>query len=219
MPRPPALLFDLDGTLVDSIALIVAAMRHAFRGRARAPATDQEWLATVGTPLHAQLRPYADTDADVATLITEYRAFQLVHHDELLRPYTGAVDVVRTLHDRGHALAVVTSKGEDMARRALDWGGMSPYFTAVIGIESTIYHKPDPAPVRFALNKLGAKAGSAWFVGDSPFDMQAGRAAGTRTLAALWGPFSRTDLEPTRPDAWAERIEEVPAIVEAGTLP
>ena len=211
---PDAILFDLDGTLVDSIALIVAAMRHAFRGRARAPVTDQEWLATVGLPLHAQLRPYADTDADVATLITEYRAFQVVHHDALLRPYPGAVDVVRTLHERGHPLAVVTSKSEDMAHRALDWGGLARYFSAVVGLESTTYHKPDPAPIRFALHALGAAAATAWFVGDSPFDMQAGRGAGTRTVAALWGPFTRADLEPTRPDAWAKRIEDVPAIVE-----
>lgn len=212
MRRPAAVLFDLDGTLVDSIPLILGAMRHAFRGRARAP-TDAEWVATLGRPLRSQLGDWVESEAEVDALAGAYREFQLAHHDALMRPYDGVVAAVHALRAAGHGLAIVTSKGEVMARRALAWAGIEGHFSLVVGLEATVRHKPNPDPVVFACERLGQPASEAWFVGDSPFDMQAGNAAGARTCAALWGPFSREQLTPARPTAWAARMSEIPAIV------
>ena len=207
-----AILFDLDGTLVDTIPLILASMRHTFEGRERAP-TDAAWLAEIGKPLPGMIAPYADGDADVQALIARYRTHQKAEHDNLIRPYEGATDVVRALHARGHRLAVVTSKAVPIAQLALDWAAMTPYFDVVVGLESTAMHKPDPAPVHFALAALQADASRAWMVGDSPFDLAAGRAAGTRTCAALWGPFDQATLAAERPDAMASSMREVLRIV------
>lgn len=213
--RPPALLFDLDGTLIDSIALLIASMEHAFAGRTRRPAVP-DWIAAIGTPLDAMLRAYAEDDADVYALRARYREHQLAHHDHMVRPYPGVAETVRALHADGHPLAVVTSKMEAGARRGLALAGIESCFDVVIGIEATARHKPDPEPVLHALARLGDAAPSrAVFVGDSTHDMRAGRAAGVVTAAALWGPSSRDDLAATAPTHWLDRIEDLLPVARA----
>lgn len=209
-----AVLFDLDGTLVDSIELLVASMEYAFEGRARRPSVP-EWLALIGTPLDRMLARWADDVEEVDVLRARYREHQLHHHDSMLKLYPGMVEAVRTLHAEGHALAVVTSKLEVGARRALKFAQIEECFTAVVGIDHTARHKPDPEPVRYALERLQMPRERALFVGDSTHDMQAGRAAGVLTGAVLWGPYTRAELEPTAPDYWFERAEElVPVVTE-----
>src|SRR5512133_441444 len=193
--RPIALLFDLDGTLVDTIELLLSSVRHAFAERAaRRPGglapSDAEWIAGIGTPLRAQLSAYARDDADLAALVDSYRAYQREHHDRLTRCYDGIVDVVRALKARGHPTAIVTSKADDIAHRTLAHVGLAPLMDVVVGVDATTRHKPDPEPVLFALDRLGGYSPTeALFVGDSPHDVRAGNAAGVATVAALWGPF------------------------------
>src|SRR4051812_6619445 len=89
----PAVLFDLDGTLIDSIELLLSSSRHAFEGRKRAPTTE-EWVQGIGTPLVEQLRQFTDTEEEVALLLERYRSYQREHHDRLTRCYDGVTDVV-----------------------------------------------------------------------------------------------------------------------------
>jgi pyrophosphatase PpaX len=208
-------LFDLDGTLVDSIGLIVGAMHHAYAGRTRRP-TDAEWVALIGTPLQHMLGQWADGPDDVHTLVARYREYQVEHHDALTQPYPGVAEVVRGLHEAGHPMALVTSKGLVLARRALEWVGIAPYFRAVVGLESTTRHKPLPDPVWHALAELGhaeARGTAALFVGDSPHDIHAGNAAGVLTVAAQWGPFDRRALADARPGAWLRNIRDLPPLL------
>lgn len=213
-----AVLFDLDGTLVDSIDLLVASMEYAFEGRERRPPLD-EWLALIGTPLDAMLRRWAEGPADVARLRARYREHQLAKHDDMLKLYPGMVETVRALHAQGHALGVVTSKLEVGARRALKFAQVEECFSAVVGIDHTEKHKPEPEPVWHALDRLGMPRERALFVGDSTHDMHAGRAAGVYTVAVLWGPYTREQLAPTAPDAYIERFGELLPVVarRAGT--
>jgi pyrophosphatase PpaX len=206
MPPCPV-LFDLDGTLIDSIELLLQSMRHAFEGRAATGPSTEAWVTGIGTPLATQFRPYAPDERELQRLIDRYRSYQQAHHDRLTRCYEGVVDVVRGLSARGHPLAIVTSKGNDIANRSVAHVGLAAYFPVVVGVESTIRHKPDPEPVRFALAQLGASADQAFFVGDSPHDIAAGNAAGVTTVAALWGAFSREALERARPRYVLDRIE------------
>jgi pyrophosphatase PpaX len=215
-PRPLAVLFDLDGTLVDTIELLLGSVRHAFRGRDGRIPTEAEWIAGIGTPLVSQLRPFAADDADLARLVEGYRSFQLEHHDWMTRCYDCAVEVVRTLRERGHPTGVVTSKTDSIARRSLAHVGLLPLMDVVVGCDMTARHKPDPEPVRLALSTLGYAPGEALFVGDSPHDVASGNAAGVTTVAALWGPFSRAVLEEARPTYLISRMEELEAIVEQG---
>ncbi len=205
----PALLFDLDGTVVDSIELIVQAADFAFAGREGPRPTRAEWTALIGTPLGPMLRRWAHDDADVKFLWDRYRAFQVEHHDRLVAPYPGVVELIRRLHDRGHAMAIVSSKLEAGIRRSLDYIGITDCFGALIGIEATEKHKPDPEPVLLALKRLGANAKHAWFIGDSPFDILAGHAAGVRTIGVLSGPYDREALETAKPTHLVETLTEI----------
>ena len=206
-----AVLFDLDGTLVDSIELLLASMEYSFEGRARRPSV-AEWLALIGTPLDAMLARWAEGPADVERLRARYREHQLAKHDEMLKLYPGMVETVRALHAAGHPLAVVTSKLEVGARRALKFAQIEDCFTAVVGIDHTAKHKPEPEPVWYALERLGAQRERALFVGDSTHDMLAGRAAGVQTVAVLWGPYTREELLPTAPDYWVAQPQELLAL-------
>jgi pyrophosphatase PpaX len=208
-----AVLFDLDGTLVDSIGLLVKSMEYAYEGRTRRPGV-AEWIQLIGTPLDDMLGRWAADADDVELLRARYREHQIAKHDEMTTPYPGTVDTIRALHAAGHPLAVVTSKLEAGARRSLKFIGVEDCFATVVGIDQTTKHKPDPAPVLHALTVLDVPAGRALFVGDSTHDMRAGRAARVHTAAALWGPYTREELAPTAPDFWLTGMQEVLPLVE-----
>ncbi|HEY3288135.1 MAG TPA: HAD-IA family hydrolase [Gemmatimonadaceae bacterium] len=212
---PPALLFDLDGTVVDSIELIVQAAVHAFDGREGPRPTREEWVALIGTPLAPMLRRWAHDEDDVKFLWDRYRAYQVEHHDRLVSPYPGVVELIRRLHARGHAMAVVSSKVEAGIRRSLDYIGVTDCFGALIGIEATEKHKPDPEPVLLALERLGVTATHAWFIGDSPHDVYAGHAAGVKTIGVLTGPYDRATMEAARPTHLVETLVEMEPLILA----
>jgi pyrophosphatase PpaX len=195
--RPLAVLFDLDGTLIDSIELILNSARHAFRGRNGRVPTDAEWLTGVGIPLTTMFSRYAADDADLAALIAGYREYQMANHDRMVRAYEG----------------VVTSKGDALATRGLTHVGLAQYFDVIVGCDSCTRHKPDPEPVLLALERLGYEPNEAVFIGDSVHDVAAGNAAGVTTIAALWGPFSHSDLEPSGPTHFLDKISSLPSLL------
>jgi pyrophosphatase PpaX len=209
-----AVLFDLDGTLLDTIELLLSSVRWAFRDREGRVPTTEEWVAGIGTPLAAQMRVYATDDADLATLIEGYRSYQREHHDRLTRPYADAIETVAELHQAGYRMGVVTSKASDIANRSLAFVGLDRYMDVVVGFDSTERHKPDPEPVHFALRAMHVSPTDAIFVGDSPHDMYAGNAAGVITVGALWGPFSRAALSAASPRFYLDRIRDLPALLD-----
>ena len=212
-PRPLAVLFDLDGTLIDSIGLLLACVHHAFEGRDRKP-TDEEWIATLGTPLRSQLSAYIDTDEEIEAVTSRYRIFQRQHHDLLTADYPGVRETLKELKGRGHPLGVVTSKSNEMMDRGLEWLGALDMMGTRIGMNSCELHKPDPMPVRVALHELGYEPREALFVGDSPHDIKSGNAAGVISVAALWGPFTREQLRPYRPAEYLEKITDLPLLLD-----
>jgi len=213
--RPlPAVLFDLDGTLIDTIELIVSSARHAFEGWPGVTFTDADWIHGIGTPLVDQLRGYVAHEDDVAVLLERYRAYQHIHHDRLTRCYDDVPGVIAQLSERGYPLGIVTSKATLIAKRSLEWVGLDRFFPVVVGYDETRRHKPDPEPVLAALERLGAAADRAVFVGDSPHDIHAGNAAGVLTVAALWGPFDRETLAAAQPNHFIGCLPELPAVLD-----
>jgi len=190
----PALLFDLDGTLVDTIALLLASMRHAFTTCGIACPTDAEWTAGIGTPLQTQFRDFVRNESAIPRLVTAYRAYQHEHHDALTNAYEGIPALVARLEERGHPIGIVTSKADYLAERALTWVGLIGHVDVIIGADSVTRHKPHPEPVLVALERLGAPRETAIFVGDSPHDIASGNAAGVRTIGVAWGAFDREAL-------------------------
>ena len=215
---PRVVLFDLDGTLIDSIPLILSSMKAAFDGHPRPPPV-AEWVALIGTPLDAMIRRWAVDEADVERLKERYKVHQWAHHDAMVKAFPGVPELLDGLSARGVRMAVVTSKLEPSARRSLDFLGLTRHFELVVGLEATGRHKPDPAPVLHAIERLGARPEEAAFVGDSPHDVVAGNAAGVATVAALWGPFSREELARAGPRAWAEAPGELLQVLENLGIP
>ena len=209
----PAILFDLDGTLIDSIELILGAARHAFVGFSGRAPTDEEWRAGIGRPLQTVLREYAPDDAEAARLFARYREYQLEHHDRLVRPYAGIVEFVQWLADEGHPMALVTSKADWMAEKALVLVGLDRLIPTIVGCDTCVNHKPHPEPVERALGLLGATRANAIFVGDSPHDVESGRAAGVMTVGVTWGAFTREEMERAGADVVIERVDELRALV------
>jgi len=214
MARPLALLFDLDGTIVDSVELILHSFRHTFQTHLGSVPPDEAWVAGIGTPLVAQLGAFTSDPALLEKLTQTYRAYQREHHDRLTRRFEGALDTLALLKRRGHPMGVVTSKLVELAIRALEFAGLAELMDVVVGADMCERHKPDPEPVRLALDRLGHAPAEAVFVGDSPHDVAAGNAAGVVTVAALWGPFSRAALERARPRHVIESIRELPGLVK-----
>ncbi|MDB4878513.1 MAG: HAD-superfamily hydrolase subfamily [Gemmatimonadetes bacterium] len=215
MPAPayPTVLFDLDGTLLDSIELILRSARYSFEKLNREWITDEVWSAGIGIPLFTAFGKYAKDETDHAALIAGYREYQLANHDRLIRCYDDVVDTVKTLAARGHEIAIVTSKSEALAMRGLVHVGLARYMDTIVGCDASTRHKPDPEPVRIALHRLGCRPEDAIFVGDSVHDILAGNAAGVRTVAALWGAGRREEMEPGAPSAYAATISDVLALI------
>ena len=209
-------LFDLDGTIIDSIDLILRSYRHTMAQHRsdEPPPPDDMWIQGLGTPLWAQFGEITDDKEEIERMVQTYRTYNLAHHDALVKPYEGVVDEIRRLKDAGKRLGVVTSKLRDGAMRGLRISGLDDTFDVVIGCDNVTHSKPHPEPVLKALDELGAKRESTVFVGDSRHDMESGRAAGVKTAAVLWGPFHRAHLEDLAPDYWLEKPHDLRELYE-----
>lgn len=201
-----AVLVDLDGTVLDTTRLILDSFHYAFREGLGETVSDAELLEHFGKTLDdqfAEMRPGL-SPSEVDRLVGLYRAFNHAEHDRLVTVIPGADAVLAQLHRQGRPLGVVTSKRLDIARHGLERFGLWPLFGVVVHHESTRRHKPHPEPVRLALATLGVNPARTVFIGDSPYDMLAGRAAGCRALGYLFNTFDRQRLV----EAGAERVME-----------
>jgi pyrophosphatase PpaX len=183
--RYPTVLFDLDGTLVDSGAIILASFKHAAKTVLARDVEDEQIAALVGgSNLYDQMAVL--DPSRVEELVRVYREHNRPLHDEL-QAFDGVEELVGMLSAEGRKLGIVTAKGRatvDLAFAVID---LEPYFDAVVTADVTERHKPDPQPVLKALELLGSDPFEAAFVGDSPFDVGAGKAAGVFTVAVSWG--------------------------------
>jgi pyrophosphatase PpaX len=203
MPPLQTFLFDLDGTLIDSVRLILDSYHHTLAAHGIPPRSDEEWLRGVGTPLTAQFAEWKDQGM-LDALIATYREYNLAHHDRMVTVYAGVVAALNAVRRAGRATGLVTSKNRTGALRGLAVAQLEPLMDVLVCADEVTNPKPHPEPVEKALSLLGAPASTAVYVGDSIHDMVAGRAAGVRTAAALWGPFGREHLEGATPDYWLE---------------
>ena len=208
-------LFDLDGTLIDSVELILRSYRHTLRTHRGTVPPDEQWLRGLGTPIRVQLRQWTEDPAEIEEMAATYSEYNLEHHDALVRPYDGIVSAVRDLKKEGKRLGLVTSKVRSGAIRGLRAAGLEPAFDVIVGADDVRQPKPHPEPVLAALDQLGVQPDEAVFIGDSRHDLESGRAAGVKTAAALWGPFDRAHLADLEPDYWLDHPRDILALTPA----
>ena len=194
------ILFDNDGTLVDTHDLILASMRHSTRTVLGRVIPDDVLLRKVGQPLAVQMRDFSDDPEEQREILRVYREHNHAIHDEVVRAFPGVAEGLATLVERGYALGVVTSKMHALAWRGLEITGLAPYLACCIGADDCKRFKPEAEPVLRGAEALGLTPDQCIYVGDAPFDIQAGKAAGTLTAAALWGMFPAEVLRAEEPD-------------------
>lgn len=204
----PVVLFDLDGTVIDSGAIILASMRHAAKEVLGAEPPDELLMAAVGGPgLEAQMHALAPDR--VEELVTVYRAHNEPLHDELVC-CPGIDDLLVRLKDEGRRLGIVTAKRRATVELAFNVLPLRELFETVVGGDETKAHKPDPEPLLLAAERLNVDPKTCAYVGDSPFDVRSAKAAEMFAIAVTWGGIhDRAKLEAEEPDAIVDDAEEL----------
>jgi len=210
-------VFDLDGTVVDTVELIRRSFRYATRTVLKQELPDAEIMAFVGQPLMAQMQQISAEHAQ--ELYDVYRDYNHRLHDELIRGYSGMAEALAGLREAGKRLGLVTSKGADTTAMAFRVVPLRQYFDVVVTADDTVEHKPRPAPILVCLERLGSNANGAIYIGDSPHDVAAGKAAGVATAGVTWGLFSAADVRAAQPDIVLTSPAQIVPLCTAGQVP
>jgi len=206
-PRFATVLFDLDGTLADTIPLIVASYQHAFRTVLDEEVTEARARAWIGRPLLPAL--LEESPEHGVELDRVYREWNLANTARLIRRYEGVPELLEQLSAAGVACAVATSKRRETARLALVGVGIDHLVDVVAGLEDTTAHKPAPDPLLHAAATLGVDPATCVYVGDATVDVLAARAAGMSAVAVTWGAGERAALAATAPDALVDTVADL----------
>lgn len=206
------ILFDLDGTLIDTNELIIQSFAHTLKHHLNREFSREEILPFMGPPLKDTFEKLLPDQVD--EMIATYREYNLTHHDSLVKSYDGVNDTIKTLHEKGYPMAIVTTKMRDTAIRGLTLMKLDTFFDVVIGLDDVTRAKPDPEPVLKGMNALGGKPETTIMIGDNMHDIVAGKNAGMKTAGVAWSAKGRDFIESLEPDYILDHISQLIDIVE-----
>jgi len=210
--RISAILFDVDGTLIDTNELIIASFLHTFDRHLPGQYKREDVIEFIGPTLIQTFSEIAPDQVD--EMITTYRSFNLEQHDVMIQEYIGTVEAVSELKRAGYKLGAVTSKQHDVALRGLKLQGLDQYFDCIVGSDHVKNPKPDPEPIYKALKSLGVEPEQAMMVGDRHHDILAGRNAGTLSVGVSWTLQGREYLEQYQPDFIIDEMTDLLKILQ-----
>ena len=208
-PRFHTVLFDLDGTLADTIPLIVASYQHAFRTVLGEEIDEARARAWIGRPLLPAL--LEESPEHGHSLDLTYREWNLANTARLIQRYDGVPEMLEALASAGVRMAVATSKRRQTARLALEGVGIDHLIEVAAALEDTTRPKPEPDPLLHAAASLGSQPCDCVYVGDATVDVLAARAAGMAAIAVSWGAADREALAATGPDALVDTVADLTA--------
>ncbi len=213
-PRWRTVLFDLDGTLADTIPLIIASYQHAFRTVLGVAPSEQRARSWIGRPLlDALLEEEPEHGHELDRV---YREWNLANTERLIRRYAGVPELLMALVDAGVEAAVITSKRRHAARLALAGVGIDGLVDLIATLEDTERHKPAADPLLHGARVLGVEPGQCVYIGDAVVDVRAARAAGMDAIAVTWGAGVRDELLEAAPDAVVDTVDELVALLLPG---
>jgi pyrophosphatase PpaX len=205
------ILFDLDGTLIDTNELIISTYLHTLEKYFPGKYRREDVLPFLGPTLH---EVFEKMDPDrVEEMVLDYRTYNLANHDALVKEFVGVMETIETLKKKGYKLAIVTTKREDVAFKGLRLMKLDSFFDVMIAYDHVKKVKPDPEPIFLALEKLGSKPEEALMVGDNFHDVLAGKNAGTKTAGVAWSIKGREYLAKYEPDFMLENMTDLLSIL------
>lgn len=179
------MLFDLDGTIIDTNELIIRSFIESLKGVVPESFGREHIIPSMGQPLTDQMRLFSGLE-EVSHLVAAYREVNLRLHDEFVKSFDYVNEVLETLHGKGIQIGVVTTKMRLTTERGLKYVGLADYIDAIVTIDDVVNPKPHPEPVSMAIKLLGADPATTIMVGDSIVDMQSAKAAGTLAIGVAW---------------------------------
>jgi pyrophosphatase PpaX len=200
-------LFDLDGTLIDTNDLIISSYLHTLEKYYPNKYKREDVLPFMGP----SLKDVFDSMDPEKTeeMIKTYRAFNMSNHDLLVKEFEGVYETVKTLKEKGFKLGIVTTKMLNVVKMGLQLSKLDEFFEVVVAIDHVEKIKPDPEPIFKALEQLGAKPEEAIMVGDNYHDILGGKNAGTKTAGVAWSLKGREFLEEYNPDYMLENMRDL----------
>jgi phosphoglycolate phosphatase len=214
--QKPALVFDLDGTLVDSLPDLRAALNEMLRGLARHELSADQVRRMIGDGTHALVERALRATGEVAELENAHQRFLTFYQampTRLSRLYPHVATTLRSLTESGARLGICTNKQQTATFAVLEGFNIAKYFEVIVGGDVVRFRKPDPRHLLAALEQLGASPDEAVMVGDSENDYAAGRGAGAAVILMRYG-YLRVLAETLAPDAWLDRFADIPPALD-----
>lgn len=204
-------LFDLDGTLIDSNQLILTTMKYVFETELKhIKMKDADYIPFIGPTLHQSLSNYTKNKEQIDYLIAVYRKKNLEIHDAMVTPFDGAERLLKTLKDKGYKLGVVSSKMHALVERGLRLTNLYDYIDYIVGSDDVVNHKPHPEPILKALSYF--KSSNAVYVGDHPNDIKSGKTAGIKTIAVNYSLLKEA-LKEEKATYYVDTLEEIERVI------
>ncbi|WP_151737745.1 pyrophosphatase PpaX [Paenibacillus tengchongensis] len=192
-------LFDLDGTIVNTNELILSSFMHALQENNLPLMTREEMIPHMGTTLHQQLSAFSGL-IDTAVLERSYRSYNNTHHDELVAAFPHVNETMQQLQQRGIRMGIVTTKIRPSTMKTLEMFDMLQYMDTIVTVNDVTHPKPHPEPVLTAVQALGVRPERTLMVGDSPVDIQSAKAAGVLAAGVAWSLKGEETLRQYGPD-------------------
>jgi pyrophosphatase PpaX len=205
-------LFDLDGTLIDTNELIISSFLHTFEHYYPNQYKREDVLPFLGPTLRETFETLDASKVD--DMIATYRTYNLAHHDTLVTEFPTVLETVKVLKETGYKVGIVTTKLSDVVMKGLKLTKLDSYFDVIVALDHVKKAKPDPEPIIKALEQLSSKPEEAIMVGDNYHDILAGKNAGTQTAGVAWTIKGRDYLEQFDPDYILEEMADLLKILE-----
>ncbi|MBU6081433.1 pyrophosphatase PpaX [Allobacillus halotolerans] len=206
------ILFDLDGTLLDTNDLIMGSFQHTIKQYADREYTEDEIQAFIGPPLRDSLMKIRPDQVD--EMMDTYRSHNLENHDRLVKAFDGVFETVKNLHEKGIKMAIVTSKLRDTAIKGMVLTGIDQFFDVIIGLDDVDNAKPHPEALVEAMDQLKADPMTTMMVGDNSHDLEAAHNAGVLATGVAWSAKGTEFLQTFDPHYMLEHISDLEKIVQ-----
>lgn len=208
------LLFDLDGTLIDTNELIISSFLHTLDIFQPGRYEREDVLPFLGPTLSETFMEIDPNNAE--NMIKEYRKFNLEQHDLLVKEFNGVFETIRTLSENNYKLAIVSTKVGATVLKGLALTNLDQFFDVIISLDEVEHAKPNPEPLEKAMKALNSKPEETMMIGDNYHDILGGKNAGTYTCGVSWSVKGRSYLEQYEPDYMLETMADLLDIVGVG---